>query len=84
MQRPQETSKQLKRLAKEVSGVVSINSAGEMGRGQNWSFFVKHLEDYSVLGNYSLVELAVECFDAMTKEHKRMFKARLTHRGQSL
>ena len=55
MQRPQETGKQMKRLAREVLTVES-NSAGEMGRRQNWDF-VKNLGQ-----DYRLLELADECF----------------------
>ena len=63
----------MKALAGEVLDVVSTNSAGEMGRRQVWSFFVKNLPR-----DYTLMELSDECFDAMTKEQKRQFLARCT------
>ena len=60
-----QAGKQMKALAGEVLNVV-WNSAGEMGRRQRWGFFVKNLPH-----DYTPMELADECFDAMTKEQRR-------------
>ena len=72
MQRPQETGKQMKRLAQEVLNAVVSNSAGEMSRRQNWDLFVKNLSH-----DHTLLELADACFDAMTDEQKRQCRARM-------
>ena len=72
MQRPQETGKQMKRLAREVHNVVVENSAGEMGRRVHWGLFIKNLPH-----DYTLLELADECFDALNKDQKRQFRARM-------
>ena len=72
MQRPQETGKQMNRLAREIHNAVVENSAGEMGRRVNWGFFIKNLPH-----DYTLLELADECFDALDKEQKRQFRARM-------
>ena len=61
----------MKVLAGEVLDLVLSNSAGEMSRRQNWSFFVKNLAHH-----HTLLELSDECFDAMSKEQKRQFLAR--------
>ena len=75
MQRPQETGKQMKRLAREVLSAVESNSAGEMGRRQNWEFFVKNLGQ-----DYRLLELADECFDYLTDDQKRQFRDKIDYK----
>ena len=69
---PQVRGRQMKRLAGEVLHVVH-DSAGEMGRRQNWDFFVKNLWH-----DHTLLELADACFDAMDEGQKRQFRARVS------
>lgn len=71
MKSSSQVGKDLKALAGKVLDVVWSNSAGEMTRRRNWGFFVKHLPH-----NHTLLELADECFDAMSKEQRRQFLAR--------
>ena len=66
-----QVGKEMKALAGEVLDVVLSNSAGEMSRRQNWSFFVKNLPH-----DHNLMELCAECFDSMSKEQRRQFLAR--------
>ena len=65
-----QAGKQMKALAGEVLDVISRNTAGEMGRRECWGLFVKNLPN-----DHTLIEIADECFDAMTKEQKRQFLA---------
>ena len=65
-----QAGKDMKALALEALDAVARHSAGEMGRRQNWSLFVKHLHDYNLL------ELADECVDAMSQDQRRQFFAR--------
>lgn len=67
---PQSAGKQMKRLAEEVLDVVHRNAAGEESRRENWGFFVKNLSH-----DHTLLELADECFDAMTQDQQRQFLA---------
>lgn len=71
-----QAGKRMKALAAEVLDVVVANSAGSGGRGRIWSFFVKHLH------GHNLLELANECFDAMTEDQRRQFLARCEYKGQ--
>ena len=65
-----QAGKDMKALSLEALDAVGRHSAGEMGRRQNWSFFVKHLYDHNLL------ELADECVGAMSKDQRRQFFAR--------
>ncbi len=67
-----QVSKQLAQLARQVCDVVVNNSAGEMSRRGNWAFFVKVIP-----ADHRLKELADECFDALSEEQKRQFRARI-------
>lgn len=58
----------LKSLAEEALDAVVANSAGEDSRGVNWSFVVEGLPR-----NHTLVELAPECFAAMSPVQRREF-----------
>ena len=61
----QGAGKTMKRLAREVHGVV-LDSAGEMGRRQRWNFFVKNLPH-----DHTLLELASEIVDEMDDQQRR-------------
>ena len=65
-----QAGKKMKALATEAVGVVWAASAGEMGRRDTWGRFVKNLPH-----DHILLELADECFNAMTKEQRRQFLA---------
>lgn len=65
-----QVSKELKALARGAQAIVFDESAGEMGRRQNWSYFVK-----GTLADYSLRELALACVEEMTANERRMFLA---------
>ena len=71
MANPQQAGKQMKALSRQVLDVVWRNSAGEMSRRRNWSFFVKNVPH-----DHTLLELAYECFDAMSKDQQRQFLER--------
>ena len=61
----QGAGKTMKRLAREVHGVV-LDSAGEMGRRQRWNFFVKNLPH-----DHTLLEIASEIVDEMDDQQRR-------------
>ena len=71
MMSPQQTGKELKKLARDVWSTVANNSAGEGGRRRNWNFFVKNLPS-----NYPLMELADECFYTMSEDQQAQFLAK--------
>ena len=72
-----QAGKQMKALAGEVLDVVWCNSAGEGSQRQIWGYFVKNVPH-----DHTLLELADECFDAMTKEQRRQFLARCADRNK--
>ena len=67
-----QVARELGQLAGQVLNVVRANSAGEMSRRRNWEFFVK-----AIPNDYTLKELADECFDALSEDQKRQFRARI-------
>lgn len=68
MRAKSQVSKELKALARQAEDIAITESAGEMGRRQNWSYFVK-----DSLMDHSRRELAMECIEAMSKEERRHF-----------
>lgn len=72
MRSESQVARELGQLARQVLDVVRANSAGEMSRRSNWGFFVK-----AIPHDYTLKELADECFDALSEEQKRQFRARI-------
>lgn len=67
-----QVSKDLRAKAKEIQEIVHSESAGEMSRITNWSYFAK-----GIVSNYALRELAQACVEQMSKEEKRIFIERL-------
>ena len=63
-----QVSKELKAQARQAQETVFSESAGEGGRRENWSYFVK-----DTLADYSLRELALACVEEMTANERRMF-----------
>ena len=72
MRASSQVSKDLKALARQAQAIVFEESAGESGRQVNWSYFVT-----DTLADYSLRELALECFRTMSEDDRRVFRARL-------
>lgn len=70
-----QAGEKMKALATEAVGVVWAASAGEMSRRVTWGRFVKNLPH-----DHILLELADECFKAMTKEQRRQFLAGCAHK----
>ena len=63
-----QVAKELRELASQVFDTVTANAAGDLGRGQNWEFFVKAIPQ-----NHNLRELAQECFKALPDVQRRQF-----------
>ena len=68
MLNPQQAYRRMKALAVESTDVVSKSSAGEYGRRKAWGYFIKNVPH-----DYTLLELADECFAAMTEEQRKQF-----------
>lgn len=68
----QESARQLRDLGGRVSEVVAANSAGESSRQLNWGHFVK-----GVPANWNLLDLAGECFRAMSANQRRQFRGKM-------
>ena len=68
-----QVARELSQLAGQVLDVVRTNSAGEMSRRHNWGLFVK-----AIPHNYTLKELADECFDALSEDQNVSSKDVLT------
>ena len=75
MRSESQVARELGQLARQVLDVVRANSAGEMSRRRNWGFFVQ-----AIPNDYTLKELADECFDGLSEDQKRQFRARIDHR----
>ena len=70
-------AKEMKDLAGRVLDVIARNSAGEGSRRENWSFFVQN-----VRSGYPLMELTLECVDAMTDDQRRMLLSTLQRKSK--
>ena len=75
MKSDSQVAKELRELAGQVLELVVLNAGGDLGRGQNWEFFVK-----AIPGGYNLRELAQECYKAMPEDQKRQFRGYVNRR----
>ena len=73
-----QTAKEMKELAESVQDVIAKHSAGEGGRRDCWSFFVKNIRS-----GYPLMELTLECVEAMTDDQRRRLLATLQRKSNS-
>ena len=70
-----QASREMRELAKTVLDVIAKHSAGELGRRQNWGYFVQNIRS-----GYTLMELTETCVDALSDDQRRMLLAKLSEK----